>query len=190
MVYVIGLTIVAILGTTLWRMRNAQHNAEVAEEKERERQRLERERDRTISTLIQEGSHMRLPDGAIVEKCQLCEARATHSAVRFERSLGLWAWVRERLGAPRGYQVGRAKFDAPTLCEVHMHLVHGHFHSKLLDLEQQRIRQVRDDELELQAFERGGALEELRAMTAEPRSKRRRGRKPKENVVPIRRAEG
>jgi hypothetical protein len=129
-----------------------------------------------------------LPTGAVVEKCALCDTRATYSAVRFERSTSLWAWVRERLGAPRRYQVGFAKFDAPTLCEVHVHLVREHFQSKLSDLAQAHSRQMRDDELELQSFERGGALEELRALTQE--QPRQRGKRKKVSPPHLRVAGG
>lgn len=135
------------------------------EERERERQRFERERDREVASRIQEGTHVKLATGELVERCALCPSPATHPGVRFDRDHGLWAWMRERLGAPRSYTIGFARFDAPVFCRVHVHLVTNHYQLKLQHIEQQHARQRRDDEIELQSFERGGALDELRELT-------------------------
>lgn len=186
-IYAVGLGLVAVLLFVLRQVRLKRLGPQKDADRERESARLERERAQVVRQLVSDGTHIQLPNGSLVEKCVLCDQRAVHPPVRFERSLNLWAWMRERLGAPRRLRVGRAGFEAPTLCDTHVHLVREHFHAKLTELELAHAARQRDDELELQAFEGGGALRELREMTQQ--EPRRRGRKKEGKLLQLKRAQ-
>lgn len=107
--------------------------------------------------------------------CRICgdkhdpDTVATEWGFRTKRDESLWAWYRERIGAPARYKVveydreGDAAFD---YCSVHAILVREELRAYLLRYEQARLNALVDAEVELARFEQKGLDEVVKTRVA------------------------
>ncbi len=136
--------------------------------------------------------HVRCTVGTNGSRCPL---PASHPRLVFERAHGPFAWLKERVGAPTRWSIGITNHEDLLYCASHVHLAEQEMLVHLSDVERERVRLVRDAELELGDFERRGLairLSELHEGQEKSASKRKKPETQVQSgrVVPIRAAGG
>ena len=130
---------------------------------------LAKEQKEALRKAVAAGSH----DDSGRPLCRVCGDRGDPATVaseygyRVERETGLAQWVREQLGAPGRYRIGRAVDDELRFCREHAAMAESETGLYLISFETQRREQLRDAATELAHFERVGLDVRLKARVAE-----------------------
>lgn len=198
----IGLIVIAIVG---WKLRKMSTDRSIAERKIQEEsyRKLVAQHERELKQKVAEGTH--LADGR--KRCTAhasCQQPAEHPRFRIVRDEGPVDLLRRAFGAPRRYRVepskptGRADLPLATIpqealsyCETHMHLAYQEILLKLAQHNERFVTFIRDEEVDLQWFERVGLDAKIGKLIADQEAKetgKKKVSKPNDannKVVPI-----
>lgn len=139
--------------------------------------------------LVEAGTHVLAPDGAVVLKCRYCKEPATRRPFTWVRDSGVLDLVRRTFGAPARVRVGRREWADPVACELHDPMAYEEFRVENGEYEVDRAKLESHWETRRARFEREGVHERVRARIEkherELGGRKRRSGEVVKNVVPF-----
>lgn len=151
--------------------------------------RQQREEQARLRKLVEAGTHVLMPDGAVAPKCYGCSEPATQKPYVWVRDDGLWDLVRRTFGAPARVRVGRDPFAGSVACEAHDPLLFQRFALRMASQQADRAKLESEHETQRARFQREGVYEEARGEIEKHQreigGRRRRSEAPTRNVIPF-----